>query len=183
MAHPYARVHGIGYDYGPPVTVGIGGMGRDDMGTPQDNSDAEEVDANGGESPAVPPGDADTIVEPGGSPTDESAVIPQDGVKITATVKDLTVTLNYTGPGIEMGCQIFWGDELEATDELATYVGPGTTPSKPPVTHTYAKAGTYPISVDPYGEMYPAVNKDVTVTAPAVAQTTTHSPPAKTETT
>ena len=44
--------------------------GRRIAGTPQDNSEAVTV-AEEGDSPLAPPPDADTITNPGGSPTDE----------------------------------------------------------------------------------------------------------------
>lgn len=150
-------VNGDGlYDYGPPVTVGDD---PDDMGTPQDNSDAVDV-VNEGDSPLAPPPDADTIEEPGGSPTDESGAIPQEPVDVTTDVTDLTVMLDWDGPGTEYGSEVQWGD-----GEIS-FVGPDAEPG-PPVEHTYATADTYTITVDPLSDMYPLVSTDVAVTEPA----------------
>jgi hypothetical protein len=82
---------------GPPTTVG---EGPDDSGTPQDNSDAVVID-NEGESPLAPPPDAATIVEPGGSPTDEAiAGIDPSITSLEPTTgvvgSDITVTVTGT---------------------------------------------------------------------------------------
>ena len=62
----------MSYEYGPPVTVGTS---PEDEGVPQDNSGAEIID-NEGDTPHTPPANTDTIVEPGGSPSEESGVAP-----------------------------------------------------------------------------------------------------------
>lgn len=56
------------YDYGPPVDAGLI---AENVGQPQDNSDAVVVEDEG-DSPLAPPPNTDTIVEPGGDPTDEA---------------------------------------------------------------------------------------------------------------
>jgi hypothetical protein len=98
MAHPHNRAvaeRSAGYDYGPPTTQGDS---AEDSGTPQDNSDAVVVD-NEGETPMAPPPDADTITDPGGSPTDEILELHDPSITSltpnTAVIgTEATVTLN-----------------------------------------------------------------------------------------
>jgi hypothetical protein len=80
-----------------------------------------------------------------------------EAVDITTTVNGLTVTLDYTGTGIELGSEVFFGDGTGPH-----YIGPGAEEG-PPYDYTYAEAGTYTITVDPLGELFPLVSEDVTV--------------------
>jgi hypothetical protein len=88
----------------------------------------------------------------------EGEIIP---VEISATVNGLTVTLDYTGSGVENGCEVFWGDGTGPY-----YPGPGGTSEGPPLEYTYAAPGTYTITVDPLGEEYVLASYDVEVTGP-----------------
>ena len=58
-----------GYDYGPPVVVGVG---PDDDGTPATTTgETESGQPPNGFSPHTPPANTATVVEPGGSPSEE----------------------------------------------------------------------------------------------------------------
>lgn len=97
-------------------------------------------------------------IEDGGGTGDggEGEIVP---VAITATVDGLSVVLDYTGSGVENGCEVFWGDGTGPY-----YPGPGGTSEGPPLDYTYAAPGTYTITVDPLGEQYVLASYDVEVT-------------------
>ena len=82
MSSNRSELHQTDYDYGPPVDAGLN---PDQIGTPQDNSEAV-VTTEEGESPLAPPPDAATITEPGGSPTDE--ILELHDPKITSVTPD-----------------------------------------------------------------------------------------------
>lgn len=61
-------------DYIPPTTEGLD---PENIGVPQDNSDAVLIEDEGG-SPHTPPENTATITDPGGSPTRESGMQPEE---------------------------------------------------------------------------------------------------------
>lgn len=124
---------GEGYDYGPPVTVGTGDN-QQDAGVPQDNSEAVVVD-NEGDTPLSPPPDADTIVEPGGSPSDEMVELYDPSITSltpdTAVVgADATVTVSGTNffdtSAVEVAQSPVTTTYVSATELTATLTDPGT---------------------------------------------------------
>jgi len=99
------------YDYGPPTTVGDG---PEDSGVPQDNADAVAVD-NEGESPLSPPPNTDTVIEPGGSPSDE--IVALHDPSIASITPDTAVvggeaTVTVTGTN-------FRDDSVVEVDQVA----------------------------------------------------------------
>lgn len=83
------------YDYGPPVTVG---EGPEDSGTPADTTG--EVTTEEGDSPLSPPPNTDTIVEPGGSPSDEAIAGADpsiDSLNPTTAAVGADATVTVTG--------------------------------------------------------------------------------------
>ena len=117
------------YDYGPPVTVG---EGPEDGGTPADTTG--EVTTEQGESPHDPPPDAATIVEPGGSPSDEvvaantpSVASLSPSTAVTGSDVDVTVSGERFTPGSGATCDgspvpttVVSNTELTATLPVST---------------------------------------------------------------
>jgi hypothetical protein len=120
-------------DYGPPVTQGEGST-QDDAGTPAETT-GEVEDAGGGDTPHTPPANTETIVDPGGSPTDEIqelydptiTSLSPDSATLGADA-DVTVTgTNFTNDSaVEVDGS--WTDSayVSETELTATLTDPGT---------------------------------------------------------
>ena len=118
------------FDPGPPTTVG---EGPDDSGLPQDNSGAVVEDADQGETPHTPPENTATVVEPGGSPSDEIVELYAPTVTSiapdTAVVGDPDLTLTVNGTNFTENTKVIFNGGEEATQfvsdtEVSTVVKP-----------------------------------------------------------
>lgn len=102
--------------------------------------------------------DYDAIVTAVGSVGDPTQTDERkDPLELTTSVTDLTVTLSFAGKGDDAS-SVDWGDGTAP----ASVTGPQTN-----MTHTYAAAGPYTITVTPTDTTHPAATADVTTTAPA----------------
>ena len=99
------------YEYGPPTTVG---EGAEDSGLPQDNTGDVE-DADGGDTPHTPPANTDTVVEPGGSPSDE-ALSGADPSITTLTPDNAVVGADAT---VTVTGSMFSEDSVVEADQVA----------------------------------------------------------------
>lgn len=84
----------------------------------------------------------------------------------TVAIADLKVTIPVPADVQADSYEVNWGD---GTDDFW-----GATTGA--ATHTYEDAGTYTITVDPFGPRYPAATTSVTVTEPEPAPEETEEP-------
>lgn len=101
------------YDYGPPVTQ------EGETSTPANNEGV--VIDNEGESPLAPPPDASTIIEPGGSPTDEVVAAHDPSISSLSpdtAVAGTDVTVTVTGERFSSASVV----ELDQVPVATTYV-------------------------------------------------------------